>query len=247
MSRRAAFAAAFGVSAGLHLAALCGLGRFFFSGQKPLASPAELALTSVEVTFAGVGTSSPDVPSVSPPPLAAAAPLPPPLPVRLPDEAAAKLSLEEPPAPPSIKPPDPDFPEPLPEPAPVAKQPSPEGEQEKKAERPNPEIERDARAEEASGRVEVQARPFRALKTHYPVGSRRRGEEGDVGVRLRITKRGTVESAEVVKSSGFAELDREARKACLSWRFIPARGKSGTVASETEYTVSFRLTDPVQK
>jgi protein TonB len=46
---------------------------------------------------------------------------------------------------------------------------------------------------------------------------------GRVRVRLLIRADGVVDSAEVVVSSGDAELDEAARRGLLRWRFAPAR------------------------
>jgi protein TonB len=47
-------------------------------------------------------------------------------------------------------------------------------------------------------------------RRNYPAGARSRREEGIVHVRFRVAVDGTVSGATLVRSSGHAELDREA-------------------------------------
>jgi len=63
----------------------------------------------------------------------------------------------------------------------------------------------------------------------YPLVSRLRGEEGSVEVSLSVGPEGRLLAARVLRSSGFAALDRAALKAVKTSRFStpsPARGRA---------------------
>lgn len=55
----------------------------------------------------------------------------------------------------------------------------------------------------------------------YPRASRQLGEYGDVVLRLEVNEAGTVESAEIVNSSGYKRLDEAAIEATKTWRCNP--------------------------
>lgn len=75
----------------------------------------------------------------------------------------------------------------------------------------------------------------------YPPESRRRGEEGRVVLKVRVSKEGTAESVEVERSSGHRRLDMVARKTVSRWRFIPARQNDNAVAAWAGVTIIFKL------
>lgn len=75
----------------------------------------------------------------------------------------------------------------------------------------------------------------------YPHESRRRGEEGRVVLKVRVSKEGTAESVEVENSSGYRRLDMVARKTVSRWRFIPAKQNNAAVAAWTGVTIIFKL------
>ncbi|MGY3942739.1 energy transducer TonB [Aeromonas tecta] len=75
----------------------------------------------------------------------------------------------------------------------------------------------------------------------YPQESRRRGEQGRVVLKVRVTKEGTAESVEVERSSGFRRLDMIARKTVSRWRFIPAKQNNVAVADWAGVTIIFKL------
>jgi len=60
----------------------------------------------------------------------------------------------------------------------------------------------------------------------YPARALRRGIEGMVQLRLQLGPTGSVESVEVLTSSGSASLDEAARAALGAWRFDPKRAPS---------------------
>ena len=90
-------------------------------------------------------------------------------------------------------------------------------------------------------RIEAPPRPRRPIRPEYPRGARQRGEQGDVVVELRVGANGSVDAAEVVVTSGFADLDAAALRAVRAARFSPAESGGETVASTARMTLSFRL------
>ncbi len=90
----------------------------------------------------------------------------------------------------------------------------------------------DSGVEEAFEETTTEVRP------RYPLGSRLRGEEGVVTIRVWITASGRVSRAEVVETSGFPSLDEAGIKAARKATF---RNPHGGIASSTETTVTFRF------
>ncbi len=75
----------------------------------------------------------------------------------------------------------------------------------------------------------------------FPAAARRDQREGDVRLRLWISPAGDVTRAEVVESSGYADLDQAAVDAALRWRFRPATRDGVAVEFVARQTVQFRL------
>lgn len=90
-------------------------------------------------------------------------------------------------------------------------------------------------------RIDAPPRPRRTIKPDYPKGARQRGEQGDVVVELRVNAEGFVDLAEVVTSSGFAELDEAALRAVRAAKFVPAKSGRESVASTARITLTFKL------
>jgi protein TonB len=80
----------------------------------------------------------------------------------------------------------------------------------------------------------TSARPIGGyqVKPRYPESARRRGIEGTVLLKMRITAQGRVEDVQVVRSTGYPELDESAIEAVRRWRFEPARRNGAPVAEE---------------
>ncbi|MDR1662621.1 MAG: TonB family protein [Azoarcus sp.] len=78
----------------------------------------------------------------------------------------------------------------------------------------------------------------------YPQMSRRLGEEGKVMLRVYVLPNGSVEKVEIVKTSGFARLDKAARDAVVKWRFGPARQGNNAVASWVNVPIKWSLEKP---
>ncbi|MBT8420682.1 MAG: energy transducer TonB, partial [Gammaproteobacteria bacterium] len=75
----------------------------------------------------------------------------------------------------------------------------------------------------------------------YPRMARRRGQEGEVMIRVSILGSGRVGSASVARSSGHRLLDRAALKAIKGWSFQPARRGGKAVTATLTVPVIFRL------
>jgi protein TonB len=76
----------------------------------------------------------------------------------------------------------------------------------------------------------------------YPRVARRRGEEGTVYLRVRVSAEGMPIAVVVDRSSGFPSLDRAAQERVASaWRFTPARRGDQAVEGEVIVPIVFRL------
>lgn len=75
----------------------------------------------------------------------------------------------------------------------------------------------------------------------YPMGARRRNEQGVVYLTVLVLADGTVGDLSLKRSSGYPELDESALKAVARWRFVPA--SRGGKAIDWRYTlpISFSL------
>ena len=75
----------------------------------------------------------------------------------------------------------------------------------------------------------------------YPRSARRKGHEGRVLVEIAVAASGAVTHAEVVASSGHAELDAAALGATRTARFAPATADGVSVSGRLRLTFDFRL------
>ena len=75
----------------------------------------------------------------------------------------------------------------------------------------------------------------------YPPASRRRGEEGQVILRVHVGRDGLPLHVEVAESSRHPRLDQAALQAVARWRFEPARHGEVAVDSWLRVPVVFRL------
>ena len=69
----------------------------------------------------------------------------------------------------------------------------------------------------------------------YPPMSVRRGEQGQVVLKVLIGADGLPQKVELLSSSGFERLDKAALDAAMRWRYVP--GKRGGVAEAMWYQV----------
>jgi protein TonB len=75
----------------------------------------------------------------------------------------------------------------------------------------------------------------------YPDEAARRGEHGVVILLIQVSPEGLPDLVDVVQSSGFSRLDRAARDAVVTWRFVPAVRDGQPVASSLSLRVQFQL------
>lgn len=90
-------------------------------------------------------------------------------------------------------------------------------------------------------RIDAPPRPVRTIRPVYPRGARRRGEQGDVALDIRVGETGEVDGVDVASSSGFADLDAAAAAAVRAAKFEPARSGGLCIASTARLRLSFRL------
>jgi len=96
---------------------------------------------------------------------------------------------------------------------------------------------------DVDGLFDVPPRALQTIEPKYPIDARRRKREGDVLCEAVITKRGRVETAHVVLSSGYQELDEAALVALRRARFEPAVRRNRSVEAIVRITITFRLTE----
>jgi protein TonB len=75
----------------------------------------------------------------------------------------------------------------------------------------------------------------------YPLAARRRGIEGTVLIRSKVSAAGECLRAELKKTSGSDLLDQAALEAVKKWRFVPARRGSQAVVAWVEVPITFKL------
>jgi len=75
----------------------------------------------------------------------------------------------------------------------------------------------------------------------YPVLSRKRGEEGRVVVKVLVSVKGELRSAEIIASSSHSMLDRAALEAVKKAAFLPAIVNGRPVESATKLAYRFEL------
>jgi TonB family protein len=85
------------------------------------------------------------------------------------------------------------------------------------------------------------ANPLR--QPQYPDASRRRGDQGLVGVDVFIGEDGRVKEAKIVMSSGHEELDASTLKEAWSWRFAPGCLNDKPTGMWSTFTITFSLYD----
>lgn len=78
-------------------------------------------------------------------------------------------------------------------------------------------------------------------KPAYPALARRRGDEGKVLLKVRVSPQGEALNVTLAKSSGSDSLDTAAIDAVTHWRFVPARRGDESVESSVIVPVTFAL------
>ncbi len=239
----------------LHAVGLLLIGGLSLRAAHTAESAPELEVRAVELTLAEVepmDNSGP--PDASAEVLPAENPLRPlelpetqaavPPPLALPDKPAFTDALTPPPEP---------IPEPMPAvpaapPSPPAPKPSerkaPAAVPEPKAATaaPGPAVIRPA-AGGSSGRIDGHPSLERPIKPSYPIGARRRGEEGTVILDVTVAPDGSAKAVARVSSSGFPELDAAAERAAARARFKPGTRDGQPIECTARITIIFRLRD----
>jgi protein TonB len=75
----------------------------------------------------------------------------------------------------------------------------------------------------------------------YPDEAVRRGQQGIVVLLIQVSPEGLPSAVDVARSSGFNLLDRAAREAVQTWRFVPAVRDGQPVPSNMSLRVNFQL------
>jgi TonB family protein len=91
-----------------------------------------------------------------------------------------------------------------------------------------------AAAEDAQRRLDPA---FPNYQPAYPDSAQVNGEQGNVVLKLSVTDNGRVRGVQVVRSSGFEDLDNSAVAGVMSWRYLPADSPS----TLDNVTIAYRL------
>ena len=75
----------------------------------------------------------------------------------------------------------------------------------------------------------------------YPDEAVRRGQQGVVTLLILVSPEGLASDVGVARSSGFALLDRAARDAVTTWRFVPAVRDGQPIPSSMSMRIKFEL------
>ena len=94
-----------------------------------------------------------------------------------------------------------------------------------------------------AGQIDALPSLERSMRPHYPLGSRRLGEEGTVVLDVWVGPDGSAARTTLVSSSGFPELDRAAERAASQARFKPGTRNGRPIESAARLTLIFRLRD----
>ncbi|MGY1457484.1 MULTISPECIES: TonB family protein [unclassified Luteimonas] len=81
--------------------------------------------------------------------------------------------------------------------------------------------------------------PIRSPGPTYPARALRRGESGEVMLRIHVDARGVPDRVEIAASSGSRDLDRAAQRAVQRWRFRPAMRDGTPVAGVVTVPINF--------
>jgi TonB family protein len=91
-----------------------------------------------------------------------------------------------------------------------------------------------ARAEDAGRHLDPA---FPNYQPPYPDAAQVNGEQGDVGLKVRVNQNGLVRNIEIEKTSGFDDLDNAAIEGVLRWHYLPSERWS----SWEHVTIAYRL------
>jgi len=75
----------------------------------------------------------------------------------------------------------------------------------------------------------------------YPRVSKRRGEEGVVSLRVKVSPQGRAIEVRLNRSSGSSRLDKAAQKTVKKWRFVPAKQGNTPITAWVIVPIHFKL------
>jgi protein TonB len=75
----------------------------------------------------------------------------------------------------------------------------------------------------------------------YPDEAARRRQQGVVILLIHVSPEGLASLVDIERSSGFSLLDRAARDAVATWRFVPAVRDGQPIASSMSLRIQFQL------
>lgn len=81
--------------------------------------------------------------------------------------------------------------------------------------------------------------PISSPPPSYPSRALRRGESGEVVLRVHVDARGVPDGIEIAASSGSRDLDRAAQRAVRRWRFRPAMRDGSPTAGVVTVPINF--------
>lgn len=87
----------------------------------------------------------------------------------------------------------------------------------------------------------VEAKLIASKKPSYPSVEKKLGIEGSVGMIWFIGKDGKLDSVQMVKSSGYRGIDKEAMKAAKKYKFTPAYRNGIPIPAAVRGTIDFTL------
>jgi protein TonB len=93
----------------------------------------------------------------------------------------------------------------------------------------------------SAGQLDEIPATIHSPRPEYPAAALGAGIEGRVVLRVELNRRGEVDRATVMTSSGHATLDKAARRAILQWRFEPATRLGIPVATAIAVPINFRI------
>jgi protein TonB len=242
---RAAFAASLVLHGAVIAALVVELPRRLPEPEEPPGLEVILGAVQAPATGAAADDPPPAIEPIAEPPQPQALPTPPPPPPDPPPlprapEAPAVAALAELPVPPPLPPPPPRPPAPRPAPAAAPT--------EAPVVRPLlSETLAAAMAAPPGIGTEGELTPVREVPgirnplPVYPEAARQRGQQGAVGVRLRVDEDGSVLRVELIESSGHPLLDQAVIDALRRWRFAPAMQGGRPVAADFLHRTIFRL------
>jgi protein TonB len=78
-------------------------------------------------------------------------------------------------------------------------------------------------------------------RVRYPSLAIRNREQGEVQLRVLISRNGTPQQVEIARSSGSKNLDAAAKKSVMNWRFVPAERNGSPVEAWAIVPIRFNL------